>query len=139
MIKGYKSSKTMKKNLETDEIAEQSSELITNIANLKDYENEILENKTENEKKKWNNAYNELMYISTKPIKNTKQLRLSTNITLEYLLTYMKENGLTFKIVENKKEIELTAPKEGKQMQFRIKLKDQNKKQTTERTETENK
>jgi len=142
LIKGYKSSKTIQKNLQVDEIAKYSSELITNIANLRDYEDMILEDKTENEKKKWNGAYNDLMSMqenTIKPIKNTKRLRLNMNITLEYLISYMRENGLTFKIVENKKEVKLTAPKKGKQMHFKIGLKDQKNEQSIERTETENK
>lgn len=129
MIKGYKSGNTIQKNLEVNENAELAMQLISNISNMKEVEPELLENKSDKDKKEWSNAINTINDLTaahkdaTKPIKNTKQLRLSTNITLEHLYNFMRENNYTLALVPNEKVVTLTAPKKGEQTKFKIGLK----------------
>lgn len=135
MVKGYKSGNTINRNLQINENAILVSQVIPNISNIKEHEVEILKNKSDNQKKQWNDAINDLSTIHgdiTKPIKNTKRLRIDTSITLEYLLDYMREKGYTLALVPNQKVVTLTAPKKGGQAKFKIGLKG------TERTPGEN-
>ena len=145
MIKGYKSGNTIQKNLEVNENAELVMQFIANISNMKEVEPELLENRSDKDKKEWSNAINTINDLTsahkdaTKPIKNTKQLRLSTNITLENLCNFMRENDYTLALVPNKKVVTMTAPKKGEQMKFKVGLKSiENRRETREGTETGN-
>lgn len=129
VIKGYKSGNTIQKNLEVNENAEVAMQLVSYISNMKEIEPELLKNKSDKDKKEWSNAINTINDLTaahkdaTKPIKNTKQLRLSTNITLENLYDFMRENNYTLALVPNEKVVTLTAPKKGEQTKFKIGLK----------------
>ena len=126
LVKGYKSGNTISKNLQVNENAVLVSQIISNISNIREHEIEILKNKNDNQRKQWNDAINDLTTIhgdATKPVKNTKRLRIYTSVTLEYLLDYMKEKGYTLALVPNQKVVTLTVPKKGEQAKFKIGLK----------------
>lgn len=155
MIQAYKKGNTIRKNIETDNIAENSARFVSRIDGLSDHLKTIMEEETNpREKIKIQNAGGDIMEIrkqtikkneSTKPIPNTKQLRFDVNTIITSILSYCEKKDLAIALVPNKKQVKMVNGK-GKQMRFEIGLKDvdlieqnQREKEDQERRENQEK
>lgn len=155
MLQAYKKGNTIRKNIETDNIAENSARFVSRIDGLLNHLTTIMEEETNpREKTKIQNAGGDIMEIrkqinkkneSTKPIPNTKQLRLDVNTILTSILSYCERKNLAIALVPNKKQVKMVNGK-GKQMRFTVGLKDvdlieqnQREKEDQERKENQGK